>query len=128
VSNELHLYRQRALVHRRLRVFLHVLLHQQNHLEMNSTNTLDTLREIRGLLRETEKHFLTERGWKICRQVGEVIFWTKQINGHEWELNTAFAIFHEERNQSESVCTKHNLQIPCDGCRLEQPPIWDKKS
>ena len=33
---------------------------------MNATDTLTTLREMRGLLHETEKHFLRERGW-TCR-------------------------------------------------------------
>ena len=64
---------------------------------MNAIDTLQTLREIRGLLHETEKHFLRERGW-TCRvaDTGAVV-WGKVLNGHNVESSQPHALAIEER-------------------------------
>jgi hypothetical protein len=63
---------------------------------MNATNTVETLREIRGLLNETEKHFLNERGW-LCRvDNAGAVRWSKTVNGHGYEYPQAEAVKFEE--------------------------------
>jgi hypothetical protein len=63
---------------------------------MNATKTVETLREIRGLLNQTEKHFLNESGWlSRVNDAGEVV-WFKVVNGHGYEYPQAEAVRFQE--------------------------------
>ena len=69
---------------------------------MNTTDTLETLREIRGLLDETEKHFLRECGW-LCR-VGDE-------SAHE--VRNFDAVAHRLLRESDRNTDREGRFAPC---------------
>jgi len=63
---------------------------------MNATDTFTTLREVRGILHETEKHFLNERGWTCRVAENGLPVWGKILNGHKCECSQPHALKIEE--------------------------------